>query len=239
MSCLRVVSLRRFAALFVLPYLLSVGDTIAATPREQVAEGMRRFVAGDVAGSIEAFDAAAAADESMVPRLWQRGISYYYAGEFAKGRDQFVVHKTVNPHDVENAAWHYLCVARIDGVEAARQALLEIDTRRDTRVPLAEVYRLYAGEGTVALVLAAAEADGTPRAEMYAQLYLGLYYEAAGQTNLAREHLVRAAAVDLPDHYMRNVARVHVNERGWGDRDGRAREEGEADSTDAEEAGEA
>ena len=43
----------------------------------------------------------------------------------------------------------------------------------------------------------------------YAHLYLGLYYDATGDTKLAREHIFKAAAFKA-DHYMGDVARVHA-----------------------------
>jgi len=183
--------------------------------REHISEGMKLFQAGDVAGSLEQFDAAASLDKSTIPQLWQRGISYYYAGRYREGRQQFETHKSVNPHDVENAAWHYLCVAQQEDVEAARKAFIEIDTRRDTRVPLKEVYELYGGTGSPDKVMAAATESAQPRATMYAHLYLGLFYEVAGDEAKAKSHLESAAAIDLPEHYMRNVAKVHLEQRGW------------------------
>ena len=185
------------------------------TAQEFVSEGMKLFVAGDVAGSLVRFDKAAEIDKEIVPGLWQRGISHYYLGKFKEGRKQFEIHKTVNPHDVENATWHYICVARLEGVEVARKAIIGIDTDRDTRVPLKQVYELYAGVGSVEQVMAAAEKSGGASAEMYAHLYVGLYYEAAGKTELAKRHLTKAASIDLPGHYMRDVAKVHVKQRGW------------------------
>ena len=76
--------------------------------------------------------------------------------------------------------WHFLCVAREKDVEHAKKAMIEINTRRDTRVPMSEVYELYAGRGSEEALLAAAELDGSERARMYAHLYLGLYHEVLG-----------------------------------------------------------
>ncbi|HYE31255.1 MAG TPA: tetratricopeptide repeat protein, partial [Methylomirabilota bacterium] len=50
---------------------------------------------------------------------WQLGISLYYAGLAAEGRDQFELHQTVNTGDLENAAWHFLCVAAAESPEKA------------------------------------------------------------------------------------------------------------------------
>ncbi|MGI9428140.1 MAG: hypothetical protein ACR2NM_05750, partial [Bythopirellula sp.] len=124
-------------------------------------------------------------------------------------------HQRVNPHDVENAAWHFICLARVKNVEAAQKKLLDIDTTRDSRVPMREVYRFYAGQGTATEVLAAAEQANTERARMYAHLYLGLYYEVTKQPKQARDHLRKSAAARLENNYMHNVAKVHLLQRKW------------------------
>jgi lipoprotein NlpI len=180
-----------------------------------VSKGMQKFRDNDVAGALTDFDRAAKVDPQSAPQLWQRGIADYYAGKFRDGRKQFELHQTVNPHDVENAAWHFLCVARIDGLAAAKKSLLKIDTTRDTRPPMAEIYELYAGRGSPEAVLRAAAQAATPQASMYANLYLGLYYEAAGDADRARACLRKAAAADTPDNFMQDVAKVHLRQRHW------------------------
>ena len=81
------------------------------------------FLAGRVKESVAGFDRVAALVPDAAPQLWQRGIALYYAGRYQDCRTQFESHRTVNPDDVENAAWHFLCVAhgRIAG-EGARGA---------------------------------------------------------------------------------------------------------------------
>lgn len=190
---------------------------IAAPPQSAgdfVTRGMERFVANDIAGSIEDFDEAVELNPGIEPRLWQRGISYYYAGDFAKGVKQFEIHKTVNPHDVENATWHFICVAKSEGIESARKKLIAIDTKRDRRVPLKEVYELYAGRAKPDDVLNAAKNAG-PRAQMYAHLYIGLYVEATGDADAAKKHIGKAAAIEMGERYTHDVAKVHVKQRGW------------------------
>lgn len=84
------------------------------------------------------------------------------------------------------------------------------------RVPLMAVYELFAGRARPEDVLAAVQ-EGKPTAEQlkmrlfYAHLYLGLYYEAAGDKKAAREYL-ELAAKEPPtlNFYMWDVARVHV-----------------------------
>lgn len=182
---------------------------------EYVQRGMTRFSANQIADSIHDFDRAAALEPARAPHLWQRGISQYYAGKFADGRLQFESHKAVNPHDVENATWHFICVARVEGIEKARQVLIEIDTTRDTRVPMAEVFHFYAGNGSSEAVLRAAEKAGTEQARMYAHLYLGLYYEVAGEEEKARRHIRISAAAKLRNNYMHDVAKIHLLQRKW------------------------
>jgi lipoprotein NlpI len=181
-------------------------------------DGVRAFFAADIPASTAAFDRVIALTPEVLPQLWQRGLVLYYAGRFADGRAQFERHQTVNPNDVENAAWHFLCVAKLDGVDAARKALIPI--AGDGRVPMREVHRLFAGNGTAEEVLRAADPDGMPTAEerdhlCYAHLYLGLFYEATGNEATARSHMRQAAIDHRMDHYMGKVAQVHVKLRGW------------------------
>ena len=210
-----------------LPLLLLVAHLPAADalPAEDGADrwfndGVRAFFAADIERSAKAFDRVVALAPDTMPQLWQRGLVLYYAGRFADGRAQFERHQAVNPNDVENAAWHFLCVAKADGLAAARQALIPITG--DGRVPMREVHRLFAGTGTVEEVLRAADAHGMPTEDerdhlCYAHLYLGLFHEAAGDTARARTHLRKAAIDHRMDHYMGRVAQVHVKLRGWGD----------------------
>jgi lipoprotein NlpI len=180
-----------------------------------VSRGIQKFRDNDVVGSIAEFDRAAQLDPKLAPQLWQRGISDYYAGKFREGRRQFELHQTVNPDDVENAAWHFLCVAKVHGLAAARKALLKIDTTRDTRVPMAEIYALLAGRGSPDAVLRAAAGQRDPTAAMYANLYLGLYFEATGDNAQARDCMRKAAAAPIRRNYMHDVAKIHVRERHW------------------------
>jgi lipoprotein NlpI len=195
--------------------LALAADAPLDTAQQYTARGMQRFQANDIAGSLRDFDRAAELEPRSAPHLWQRGISHYYAGRFEDGRRQFESHRAVNPHDVENATWHFICVAKSEDIAAARKAIIGIDTTRDTRVPLAEVYEFYAGRGSTEAILKAAAVADTPRAHMYAHLYLGLYYEASGDAKKAEHHIRQSAAAKLDGHYMHDVARVHARQRGW------------------------
>ncbi len=176
--------------------------------------GSEHFKLGHIESSIADFDRAIELEPNQEPYHWQRGISYYYAGLYRKGRAQFQSHQQVNANDVENAVWHFLCGARLDGVGQARQALLNI--QGDPRVPMMEIYRLFKGEGTINEVIRAARSgDSDPevrhRQLFYAHLYLGLYHEAMGDEAEARRNLVLAAERYPVKHYMGDVARVHAD----------------------------
>lgn len=159
------------------------------------------------------FDAYLAADPTAAPEHWRRGIALYYAGRYADGVKQFATHKTVNPEDVENAAWHYLCNAKVVGREKARAELIAVT--RDRRVPMAEVQKLFAGALRPEDVLKAAERvdAGTEEgveARFYGHLYVGLWYEAEGDAKAAKEHITTAAEKYKIGHYMWDVANVHA-----------------------------
>jgi lipoprotein NlpI len=174
--------------------------------------GSERFKLGQVKESLADFDKYLELRPEAKNGHWKRGISLYYAGKFEEGRKQFEGYEKVDTNDVENAVWHYLCNAREVGVEKARAAMLKIG--KDGRVPMMEVYALYAGKAKPDDVLAAARAgnpgkDDLKRRLFYAHLYLGLYYEAEGDKKKAREHITQAADDYRIGHYMGDVARVH------------------------------
>jgi len=181
--------------------------------------GREHFRSGNAAESVKAFDKYVALRPAAASRQWERGISCYYARQFRAGADQFALYQTYHDNDVENSTWRYLCVARADNVARAKRKLLPI--KNDTRIPMMAIYKLYRGEIKPAAVLAAARA-GQPSAQdlaarmFYADLYLGLYYEVNGQPELARKHILAAAANDKPNprvnRYMWDVAAFHARQ---------------------------
>jgi len=168
--------------------------------------GTLNFKALHFKESVRDFDEVLRMSPEQRPYHWQRGISLYYAGDFEEGRKQFELHQTVNPNDVENAVWHFLCVARSRGVEAARASLLKVGP--DARVPMSAIYALFAGTGSAEEVTAAAATSRDRGAQFYAHLYLGLYFDALHDAR-ARGHIDKAAKLAGPD-YMGDVARVHA-----------------------------
>lgn len=175
--------------------------------------GWSQFRLGRFAEAVADFDKVIELRPDQAPHHWQRGIALYYTGRYEDGRKQFELHQTVNPRDVENAAWHFLCTARQSGVDKARRGLIPIEG--DTRVPMKQVQALFAGTAQPDDVLAAAKAGRTGPDRLneglfYAHLYLGLYYEATGDALKAREHILKAATEFQADHAMGDVARVHA-----------------------------
>lgn len=197
--------------------LAELNRSIAANPKRADlydSRGSVQFQLGRIDESIADFDRFIDLRPDQRPHHWKRGISYYYAGRYQDGREQFEGYQTVDASDVENAVWRYLCMARESDVKKARAEILPI--RGDRRVPMSEIYDLFAGKATPDDVLQAARA-GDPPAErlnerlFYAELYLGLYYESEGDSRRAAEHINAAADKHKIGHYMWDVARVHAD----------------------------
>lgn len=165
------------------------------------------FQEGRITESVTGFDRVAKLAPDHAAQLWQRGIALYYAGRFQDCRSQFESHRTVNPDDVENAAWHFLCVARAESPAKAKGALLPVGP--DSRVPMKQIYAMFRGDVAPEQVLTAA---GNQReAQFYAHLYVGLYAEALGRKAQALEQIRLAADPSYSvGGYMHNVARVHL-----------------------------
>lgn len=181
--------------------------------------GREEFRLGQIAKSAADFDKYAELLPTEKPKLWERGITLYYAGRYPEGADQFALYQKYLSNDVENAAWRFLCMAQADGVEKARSELLPIEG--DGRIPMMTLHRFYRGKATEEEVLKEVEADEVSAAEragrrFYADLYLGLYYEATGDDAKAKPFLKQAASPDLQktatgamNSYMGDVARIH------------------------------
>jgi lipoprotein NlpI len=175
--------------------------------REILDRAIDDFLAGRITESVAGFDQVVKLAPDAAPQLWQRGIALYYAGRYRDCRAQFESHRTVNPNDVENPAWHFLCVARAETPEKARAALLPVGP--DQRSPMREIYQMFKGTMTPDAVLKAAGSE--PSSQFFAELYVGLYYDALNDAARAREHLSIAASSRFADAggYMYRVAALH------------------------------
>ena len=181
--------------------------------RLYIIRGSLKFRSGRIVDSISDFDKCIELDPQVKPYLWQRGISLYYADKFKEGLDQFAVHREVNPNDVENAFWHFLCNVKLNGVEAAQKDVLLAGY--DQRVPLMQVQQLIQGKLSVEDVIAAAEkggagTQGQKLSRFYGYLYIGLYYDALGDVEKAKKYL--QLCVDQGDpSYMGDVGKIHLD----------------------------
>lgn len=185
---------------------------VPAQPDPYQLRGEEHFRIGEVEKACDDFDKFIVLKPKVAADHWQRGIALYYAGRFDDARKQFELHQTVNTADVENAAWHFLCVARLEGFEKARENFIPITG--DRRVPMAQIHKLFAGQGTEddifkATLVGKPNPEQLKAALFYAHLYLGLFYEAKGDEKKAFENIKAAATQHASKHYMGDVARVH------------------------------
>ena len=195
--------------------LASIVPLAAAPPLQQRTESPQTildraiddFLSGRVAESVAGFDRVVTLAPNAAAQLWQRGIALYNVGRYDDCRRQFESHRTVNPNDVENPAWHFLCVARAQSAARAREALLPVGA--DQRSPMREIYQMFRGDLAPTAVLAAAGPGDS--AQFYAELYVGLYYEATGNRAEAVAHLRTAASERFAaaGGYMHRVATLH------------------------------
>jgi tetratricopeptide (TPR) repeat protein len=115
--------------------------------------GSEHFRSGKLKESIEDFDRSFELKPNPEEQ-WKRGIAHYYAGHYEAGQKDFEAGKKVWSHDVENAAWWYVCAVKVEGADKAQANILKIDD--DKRVPLMAVYDLYKGKAKPEDVLKAA-----------------------------------------------------------------------------------
>jgi lipoprotein NlpI len=182
------------------------------TPQTVMDNALADFAAGRFQESAAGFDEVVRRVPDVEAGLWQRGIALYYAGRYQDCREQFELHRTVNPNDVENAVWHFMCVARLESPERARDVLLPVGP--DQRRPMPEVYEMFAGGRTPEEVLELVrDAPALSSSRFYAELYVGLYHHVHGRDSDALAHL-REAAGEGPIRPggmdMNLVAKVHV-----------------------------
>jgi lipoprotein NlpI len=178
--------------------------------------GEVRFQAGQIAASTQDFDRAIKLRPTLEAGHWQRGINYYYQGQWEQGRKQFEQYQNVDDNDVENVVWRAMCMARDPQFGWSKAAADLWKVRHDRRVPLMVVHQLFADKVTPQDVLAAVDAGNPNEQELlsrrfYAHLYLGLYYDCKQQPDQALPHLELAAGKYRLPGYMADVASVHLN----------------------------
>jgi len=143
--------------------------------------------------------------------LWQHGIALAFDGQYDEGRKLFELHRSVNPNDVENALWHFYCVAKSSSFEKARLGLLPAPG--DRRAPMEELLKLYRGEVEEAVVREAInqwpkETRNYESAAFYGELYLAMYADSLGDRKRAIELAEKASAAKEVT-YMTDVGRIY------------------------------
>ncbi|KAH8064015.1 hypothetical protein JL721_8413 [Aureococcus anophagefferens] len=153
--------------------------------------GMAAFTQNNVEESITLFDAAEAKDPRFRTRLWQRGLSYYYAKK-CDGR------------------------GALDGLSAARTSMIVVG--RDPRPVMRAVEKMFrSGADDDRAAVEKLAASGSAGDRFYAALYLGLLAEAAGDPTLSKSWISRAVGNNeyaQTGDYMYGLARVHAKRRG-------------------------
>jgi tetratricopeptide (TPR) repeat protein len=205
-------------ALFLNRYLL--GTELAKAAAED-PDRRGRFLhhrAGELfretrfAESIRFYDAAVAAGHPHnEDACWERGLAYYYAGDFERGRRQFEGYHKVGPLDIENGIWRLLCTAKTEGLEKAREAFYPYP--RKVRPPFPALHALFSGAGSPDAVFEEAR-SGAKDAELdervfYAHYYVAKHFEAAGDAAKALQHLEEALRRPV-NHFMADCARIDV-----------------------------
>lgn len=221
-GCGRSGTRREHIFLDVVAAAVAAGPSAAAAkggnPFLLVQDGEEAFRKNRVEESIDLFDSAA---ESGYPkaRLWQRGLSLYYAKDFTAGSQQFRKDVEMNPNDTEESIWAFLCDAQMVGFDEARKQILKVGV--DPRPVMRTAMALFRGDDDTKYLAALEDLSaGSGSDVFYSCLYLGLYYEAKGDVENARRYLLKATSCRYgkgSTDYMADLARVHVARRGWGE----------------------
>ena len=177
--------------------------------------GDARLFRGRFAEAVADYEKMIALDPTQDSPHWRLGIAYYFIGDFAKSARQFQKYHAYEARDRENGVWKFLAQARAEGIAKARAEML-VYTQFD-REPFPILYEMFAGKKTGPQVfadLAGKKLATDSRVSFFANYYVGLYEELAGQKVTAQAHLQRAvdeaweagATKDLG--YMWQVARL-------------------------------
>lgn len=202
-----IVSCVQIVAVLMSPAHLA-DQRISPKAEKIMNHAINEFNEGRVVESVVEFDKLTSLIPEYSPYLWQRGIALYYVGRYDDCATQFESHRTVNPNDVENAAWHFLCVAKLRSPEIAKQRLLPVGP--DARMPMSHIYQMFNGSITPADVMS--NAGDELRSRFYAHLYIGIFLESHGKTEAAREHIAVASSskYERVGGYMYRVSQLHL-----------------------------
>lgn len=190
-----------------------VAQLLPDDPRVQQRAAELLYRSGYPKESLALFQRANELSPEHAADNWQRGIALATAGDFQQAALQFEAHHKVNPDDVENSAWYFLCVAKTKDANQAQKAL--IPSRGDPRPPMMSILKMLKQELKPEQVLEVAHSTAAAErksAQFYAELYVGLYYDALGNRQLAQKHLDGCVQMEL-EGYMADSARVYLRHR--------------------------
>ena len=151
--------------------------------------GCNHFKMGNIMAAVQDWQVFIQLKPEKETEHWQICVGHALLGNYEEARKRFEWHWTVNPEDMEVAFWHFLCVARTEGLAKARENLMAVSGEK--RVPMVQIYSLYKGESNESDVWLAVE-NGAPapieraQREFFAHYYIGLLRQAEGRFEDAR-----------------------------------------------------
>lgn len=167
--------------------------------------------------AIADYDLSLQLNPKLEVRHWKRGIAYYFAERYEDGRRQFEKCRTAETNDVENALWHFACVARATNPEKARAALFVVapDRRLPMNKELLRVHAVYGGETKPEDLLTATTSLDAPLEKatdeaVYISFFLGLYYEATGSPAKALDCFDKTSRLTRRGHNLGDLARFRL-----------------------------
>ena len=190
--------------------------------------GCNHFKMGNVLAAVRDWQIFIQLKPEKETEHWQICVGHTLLGNYEEARKRFEWHWTENTEDMEVAFWHFLCVARTEGLAKARENLMTVSG--EERVPMAQLYALYKGTGTGAeadvwLAVEYGSPNSTERAqrEFFATYYLGLLRQSEGRLKEAKTLVSKALSIarvnkgfigDSPGGQLRggDVANVHLKQ---------------------------
>ena len=182
-----------------------------------LSDGEQSLLKGDLERSRWALDTLAALDPSRAPKLWQRGLCYYYSGQYEDGMRQFEADMSINGGDVEEVLWHFICKCGKYGFQKAfSDGFLLLIATGQSPPPMDKVLLMYKGQATPTDVIELATGDGNSivlsyndsNALAYAHFYIGIYHQLLGNHDKAGYHFKEACQYNIVD-YMGQIMEFH------------------------------
>jgi len=173
--------------------------------KELWKEGTCLLESGNFKESVECFDKVKQLNPQSSAFLWTRGIALFFVGKYKEGWNQFQEDMKENGSDYEEIFWRFLCMSmdeEIGFMEAQKQILSPKD-KKDTRIPLSQLFDLYQGVGKEDIVLEAAKKSKT--SEFYAYLYLCIFCLCKKEKDKSMEFIQKAVNISLDD-FMYTIA---------------------------------